>query len=154
MISTLEKEITFRFLKARKKALSAEIIVVNHHLLFADLSLKEEDISEILPQVDTIFFDEAHQVPEIASFFFGNNFSSNQLILYLQELNLTYTKYDLKDKAFFNLTEVIISSLSGLRTLLPAVGHRVLLDNIENKHAFIDDLKIVHEHLNQYGCVQ
>ena len=137
------------FLKARKKALSAEIIVVNHHLLFADLSLKDEDISEILPQVDTIFFDEAHQVPEIASFFFGNNFSSNQLILYLQELNLTYTKYDLKDKAFFNLTEVIISSLSGLRTLLPAVGHRVLLDNIENKHAFIDDLKIVHEHLNQ-----
>lgn len=137
------------FLKARKKALSAEIIVVNHHLLFADLSLKDEDISEILPKVDTIFFDEAHQVPEIASFFFGNNFSSNQLILYLQELNLTYAKYDLKDKAFFNLTEVIISSLSGLRTLLPAVGHRVLLDNIENKQVFREDLKIVHGHLNQ-----
>ncbi|MEL0104882.1 MAG: ATP-dependent DNA helicase [Methylophilaceae bacterium] len=137
------------FLKARKKALSAEIIVVNHHLLFADLSLKDEDISEILPKVDTIFFDEAHQVPEIASFFFGNNFSSNQLIVYLQELNLSYAKYNLEDKTFFNLTETIISSLSGLRSLLPSVGHRVLLDNIENKQAFIEDLKIVHEHLNQ-----
>ena len=137
------------FLKARKKALSAEIIVVNHHLLFADLSLKDEDISEILPKVDTIFFDEAHQVPEIASFFFGNNFSSNQLIVYLQELNLSYAKYNLEDKTFFNLTETIISSLSGLRSLLPSVGHRVLLDKIENKQAFIDDLKIVHEHLNQ-----
>ena len=137
------------FLKARKKALSAEIIVVNHHLLFADLSLKDEDISEILPKVDTIFFDEAHQVPEIASFFFGNNFSSNQLIVYLQELNLSYAKYNLEDKTFFNLTETIISSLSGLRSLLPSLGHRVLLDNIENKQAFIEDLKIVHEHLNQ-----
>jgi ATP-dependent DNA helicase DinG len=137
------------FLRARKKALSAEIIVVNHHLLFADLSLKDEDISEILPKVDTIFFDEAHQVPEIASYFFGNNFSSNQLIVYLQELNLSYAKYNLEDKTFFNLTETIISSLSGLRSLLPSVGHRVLLDNIENKQAFIEDLKIVHEHLNQ-----
>ncbi len=137
------------FLKARKKALSAEIIVVNHHLLFADLSLKDEDISEILPKVDTIFFDEAHQVPEIASFFFGNNFSSNQLIVYLQELNLSYAKYNLEDKTFFNLTETIISSLSGLRSLLPSVGHRVLLDNIENKQAFIEDLKIVYEHLIQ-----
>ena len=65
--------------KARKQAQSADIVVVNHHLLFADLSLKEEGFGEVLPSANAFVLDEAHQVPEIASQFFGRRISSRQL---------------------------------------------------------------------------
>jgi ATP-dependent DNA helicase DinG len=65
--------------KARKKAQEADVIVVNHHLFFADLKLKNEGEGEMLPCAEMIVFDEAHQIPEIASQFFGERFSSRQL---------------------------------------------------------------------------
>ena len=51
-------------LKARKKALAAEVVVVNHHLFFADLALKQDGFGELLPECDVVIFDEAHQVGE------------------------------------------------------------------------------------------
>lgn len=65
--------------KARKAALEADILVVNHHLFFADLVLKDEGFGRLLPGVDAVIFDEAHQMPEIASIFFGQSVSRNQL---------------------------------------------------------------------------
>ncbi|MGQ8364041.1 ATP-dependent DNA helicase [Glaciecola sp. 1036] len=65
--------------KARQKALAADVIVVNHHLFFADLALKEGGFGELIPQVDTVVFDEAHLLPDIASDYFGKTFSSRQL---------------------------------------------------------------------------
>lgn len=65
--------------RARAKALEADVIVVNHHLLFADLALKEDSTGRLLPPVDTIIVDEAHQVPEIARQFFGTRIGSGQL---------------------------------------------------------------------------
>ncbi|MDT8363250.1 MAG: ATP-dependent DNA helicase [Nitrosomonas sp.] len=67
-------------LEARKRALSADIIVVNHHLFFADIMLKDEGLSDLLPACDTVIFDEAHQLPEIASLFFGESVSTSQLL--------------------------------------------------------------------------
>ncbi len=66
--------------KARRKAQDADLVVVNHHLLFADLALKQEGFGELLPAVGTVVVDEAHQVPEVASRFFGATLSSRQLI--------------------------------------------------------------------------
>ncbi len=66
-------------MEARKRALSADLIVVNHHLFFADIMLKDEGLSELLPACDTVIFDEAHQLPEIASLFFGESVSTGQL---------------------------------------------------------------------------
>ena len=65
--------------KARRDALSADVLVVNHHLFFADLALREEGFGQLLPGVEAVIFDEAHQLPEIASNFFGINLSSHQL---------------------------------------------------------------------------
>lgn len=65
---------------ARSTASQADIIVVNHHLMFADLVLKEEGIGQVLPDVDAFVVDEAHQVPDIASTFFGISLSSRQLM--------------------------------------------------------------------------
>jgi ATP-dependent DNA helicase DinG len=64
---------------ARRKAQGADIVVVNHHLLMADLVLKEEGFGDLLPGADAIVIDEAHQLPEVAANFLGFTVSSRQL---------------------------------------------------------------------------
>jgi ATP-dependent DNA helicase DinG len=66
-------------MKARREAQAADVVVVNHHLLMADLVLKEEGFGDLLPGADAIVIDEAHQLPEIASAFLGFAVSSRQL---------------------------------------------------------------------------
>jgi len=67
-------------MRARKNALAADVVVVNHHLFFADVALRDEGISELLPSCNTVIFDEAHQLPETARLFFGETVSTAQLI--------------------------------------------------------------------------
>lgn len=67
-------------LKARKQAQDADVVVVNHHLFFADLMLREEGVSRLLPSAQTVIFDEAHQLPDTATLFFGETVSSSQLL--------------------------------------------------------------------------
>lgn len=62
--------------EARRAALEADIVVVNHHLLLADMALKEEGFGDLLPSVDAVVLDEAHQLPDLASEFFGVSVSS------------------------------------------------------------------------------
>jgi ATP-dependent DNA helicase DinG len=66
--------------RARREALDADVVVINHHLFFADLVLREEGFGQLLPGVEAVIFDEAHQLPEIASGFFGVSIGSHQLI--------------------------------------------------------------------------
>lgn len=66
--------------KARKRAQESDIVVVNHHLLCADLSLKEQGFGELLPGANGFVIDEAHQLPDIAAQFFGRKLSSRQLL--------------------------------------------------------------------------
>jgi ATP-dependent DNA helicase DinG len=65
--------------KARRDAMEADVVVVNHHLLLADLALKQEGFGEILPHADAFILDEAHQVPELAGQFFSQSISARQL---------------------------------------------------------------------------
>ncbi|MEQ1812870.1 MAG: ATP-dependent DNA helicase [Candidatus Nitrotoga sp.] len=67
-------------LRARKEAMTADVVVVNHHLFFADVMLRDEGVAELLPACNTVIFDEAHQLPETASLFFGESISTSQLI--------------------------------------------------------------------------
>jgi ATP-dependent DNA helicase DinG len=67
-------------MEARKRALAADVVVVNHHLFFADLALKDGGVAELLPAANTVILDEAHQLPETASLFFGSSLSSGQLM--------------------------------------------------------------------------
>lgn len=66
---------------ARREAQAADIVVVNHHLLLADLAMKDEGFGELLPGAEAVILDEAHQVPEIAAQFFGREFSGRQAAL-------------------------------------------------------------------------
>jgi len=67
-------------MRARKNALDADVVVVNHHLFFADVALRDEGVAELLPACNTVIFDEAHQLPETASLFFGESVSTSQLL--------------------------------------------------------------------------
>lgn len=66
-------------MRARKAAQAADILVVNHHLFFADMALREEGFGEVLPGVNAFIFDEAHQLADVASTFFGTNLSGRQI---------------------------------------------------------------------------
>lgn len=74
--------------KARRKAIDADILVINHHLFFADLKLKQEGFGEILPGAEAIIFDEAHQLPEVATHFFGEKISSRQIMELSNDISL------------------------------------------------------------------
>jgi len=65
--------------RARRNAAGADLVVVNHHLLFADFVLKEEGFGQILAGIDAVVIDEAHQLPELAAQFFGQRLSTRQL---------------------------------------------------------------------------
>ena len=65
--------------KARRAAQEADLVVVNHHLLFADLAIKQEGFGEILPGAHAFVLDEAHQIPELAGAFFSTNVTSRQI---------------------------------------------------------------------------
>ncbi len=66
-------------LKARKAALEADVVVVNHHLFFADVMLRDEGLAELLPACNTLILDEAHQLPDTATLFFGEELTAGQL---------------------------------------------------------------------------
>ncbi|MDR0770616.1 MAG: ATP-dependent DNA helicase [Burkholderiales bacterium] len=66
--------------KARKEALDADVVVINHHLFFADALLREEGLTELLPACNTVILDEAHQLPDIATVFFGERIGGAQLL--------------------------------------------------------------------------
>jgi ATP-dependent DNA helicase DinG len=70
---------------ARREAQAADIVIVNHHLLLADLALKDEGFGELLPGTEAVILDEAHQVPEIAAQFFGREFSARQAGLFARD---------------------------------------------------------------------
>ena len=71
---------------ARREALAADIVVINHHLFFADLAVRESGVAELLPSVNTVIFDEAHQLNEIGVQFLGKTLTTGQLLDFSRDL--------------------------------------------------------------------
>ena len=78
---------------ARRAALDADIVIVNHHLLLADLALKEDGFGDILGAADSVILDEAHQIPDLATQFFGANVSSRRIENLLKEVHTETAAY-------------------------------------------------------------
>ncbi len=76
---------------ARREALEADIVIVNHHLLLADLALKEDGFGDLLGSADAVILDEAHQIPDLATQFFGAHVSGRQVESLLKDLRLELT---------------------------------------------------------------
>ncbi|OOF88024.1 ATP-dependent helicase [Rodentibacter ratti] len=103
---------------ARKKALNADIVVVNHHLFFADMAVKESGFGELIPQAENIIFDEAHQLPDIASQYFGQSVSSRQFFDLCKDINIVYHT-ELKDlKQLNSAAETLQKMTQDFRLLL------------------------------------
>lgn len=72
--------------QARREALAADVVVINHHLFFADLAVRESGLAELLPSVRTVIFDEAHQLNEIGVQFLGRQLTTGQLLDFARDL--------------------------------------------------------------------
>jgi ATP-dependent DNA helicase DinG len=130
-------------LKARRLALEADILVINHHLFFADAALRDTGFGELLPGSNAIIFDEAHQLPEIASDYFGSMLSSRQFIelirdTLLEQMHDAADADQLKQHAL-DLEQII----SQMRQAFPAQDHKGIWSHIRYKlqmQQAIDDL--------------
>lgn len=84
--------------QARRKAMEADLVVVNHHLFCADMAVKETGFGELIPEAELVIFDEAHQLPDIASQYFGQSLTSRLLFDICKDSNIVY-RSELKDLA-------------------------------------------------------
>jgi ATP-dependent DNA helicase DinG len=102
-------------LEARRRAQEADLVVINHHLLLADLLLKEEGFGALLPGVDTVIVDEAHQLPDIATQYFGLSLSSHRLHELLRDSRKEYRETAADTPDFDLLLVAVESALADLQ---------------------------------------
>ncbi len=78
--------------EARRNAQEADLVIINHHLLCADFAIKDEGFGELLPAADAFIIDEAHQLPDVASSFFGDSISTRQILELAKDTETEYYK--------------------------------------------------------------
>lgn len=111
-------------LKARKRALDADVVVVNHHLFLADLAIKETGFGELIPEAEVFIFDEAHQLPDIASHYFGQSLSSRQIQDLSKDIEIAY-RTEAKDmRQLQKAGEKLLQTAMDLRIVLGEPGFR------------------------------
>lgn len=122
--------------KARKRALDADIVVINHHLFFADSRLKQEGFGELLPGVDVIVFDEAHQLAEIATHFNGERIGTRQFADLVDDIIGEWPVLDLANqplKAIRNRSDKVMDELLNS---IPFREDRVSWDEVHRSKTF------------------
>jgi ATP-dependent DNA helicase DinG len=111
-------------LKARKRALDADVVVVNHHLFMADLAIKETGFGELIPEADVFIFDEAHQLPDIASQYFGQSVSSRQLQELAKDIEIGYRTEARDMRQLQKVADRLSQSAMDMRIVLGEPGYR------------------------------
>lgn len=134
-------------IEARRKAQAADVVVINHHLLFADMMLREDGFAELLPQADAIIVDEAHQLPEVASSFFGEAISGNQLIELARDSESEYLSEINEDPNFIRIASVLQKLTKDLRLAFGVEQRRADWQSIAHNNEFKKALLAVAEQL-------
>ncbi len=111
--------------KARRRAQEAEVVVVNHHLLLSDLSLREGGFGEVLPAADAFIIDEAHQLPDVAAQFFGTALGANQLLELGRDSVAEYRGEAGEGREAVALNEALAQAVQDLRGALGAEPRRL-----------------------------
>ncbi|VFS06606.1 helicase c2 [Enterobacter cancerogenus] len=110
--------------KARKTAMDADVVVVNHHLFLADMVVKDSGFGELIPEAEVMIFDEAHQLPDIASQYFGQSLSSRQLQDLAKDFTIAY-RTELKDtQQLQKCADRLAQSAQDFRLQLGEPGYR------------------------------
>jgi ATP-dependent DNA helicase DinG len=128
-------------MRARRRALAADVVVVNHHLFLADLALRDDSVRDFLPTADTVVLDEAHQLPKIASDFFGQGWSLAQLTDLVQDTRSIGLARAADGARWVELTQAIDAAARALRLALAdgglRPGTRTALDRVEGRREIV-----------------
>ncbi len=123
--------------KARKRALEADIVVINHHLFFADSRLKDDGFGELLPGVNTVVFDEAHQLAEIASVFHGERLGTRQFRELMDDMLREWPVLDLANQPLKQLDITLDHIIDQLLISLPGSEERMGWNQVMSNKGFI-----------------
>lgn len=110
--------------KARQKAIDADVVVVNHHLLLADMVLKEDGFGELLPDADLVMVDEAHQLADIAHSFYGRRFTSRQVMELCRDTELEAMTTAKDDRQLTVTTRRVEGAINEIRLLFGESGKK------------------------------
>ena len=136
-------------IEARRNAQAADVVVINHHLLFADMMLREDGFAELLPQADAIIVDEAHQLPEVASSFFGEAISGNQLIELARDSESEYLTEINEDPNFIRIASILQKLTKDLRLTFGVEQRRADWQSISHNNEFKKALLAVSKQLDK-----
>jgi ATP-dependent DNA helicase DinG len=134
-------------MKARREAQQADVVVVNHHLFFADVALKEGGMAELLPSANTIIFDEAHQLPEVATLFFGTSVSTGQVLELCRDVLAEGLAHARGGVDWAKTVTVVEKAARDLRLTFPEGGTRLSLPQIPPSSEFFPALAKLKEEL-------
>lgn len=123
-------------MKARKRALEADIVVINHHLFFADSRLKKDGFAELLPGVSMVVFDEAHQLAEIATHFYGDRVSTRQLRDLMEDILREWPVLDLANQPLKQYRLNLDTCVDALLLALERSPDRIEWNGIVNQASF------------------
>src|SRR5690606_21068429 len=133
-------------MKARKEAQQADVVVVNHHLFFADVALKDTGMAELLPIANTVIFDEAHQLPDTATLFFGQSVSTSQVLELCRDV-LAEGLAHARGPDWAKVVTVVEKAARDLRLTFPEGGTRLSLPQILPTSSFFPALEKLKEEL-------
>ena len=139
--------------KARKKAQDADLLIINHHLFFADLALRDEGFGEILPGADGFIFDEAHQLADVATQFFGISLSSRQLQELAKDALNEVLQGAADEGSIQDKTDRLLKVSRDFRLLLGTADRRGPWDALQNNDHIIDGLYELHAALQSLEAV-
>lgn len=111
-------------MRARRQAQESDIVVINHHLFFADMALKGEGVADLLPSANAVIFDEAHQLPEVASNFFGTTLSTGQLAELVSDTLAEQAKEAPENSGLIDIAESVLQAARVLRPLFGEAAQR------------------------------
>ena len=123
-------------MKARKRAAEADVIVVNHHLFFADVALRDEGAADLLPAANTVIFDEAHHLPDLARLFFGQSVSTTQLLELARDTRLAQAQHARESTDLGDAAADMERAARDLRIALGAASGRTALNAIRDRKGF------------------
>ncbi|MFT5520689.1 MAG: ATP-dependent DNA helicase DinG [Enterobacterales bacterium] len=127
-------------LAARKKAQQADIVVINHHLLCADLALREEGFADLLPEAEMIIVDEAHKLPDVVTQFFGKSVSSRQMLELASDMRAEYLTEAKDCRELDDSANAIEQRIKEFRLALGEESQRLAWDRFKSKKAVIENI--------------
>jgi ATP-dependent DNA helicase DinG len=134
-------------MKARREAQQADVVVVNHHLFFADVALKDTGVAELLPSANTIIFDEAHQLPDTATLFFGQTVSTSQVLELCRDVLAEGLAHARGGPDWAKVVTVVEKATRDLRLTFPQDSMRLSLPQILPNSDFFPALEKLKEEL-------